>query len=572
MPWMLVNRSDDLRAVTAAIDNTTVVGLDLETTGLDPRCDRARLLSLASDNIDGGSFAYVCDLFALPATALPALWEALDGKNIVLHNAVFDLGFLDRLGFIPSGKVHDTLHLSRILHAGDGHSIKHDLGAVVERELGEQMDKTEQRSDWTGTLTEAQVAYAAKDVLVLPRLLEALNKKIVEAKLEEAARIESRCLPALAWMAGKGVGVDRPAWEALVEKAGAEAKRCAEELDRLAPKREGSFITDWKYTSARDVKEMFKLLGFEVKDTEATTIAQIDHPIVEPFLSFKESEKRVNSFGGSWLKTIRGDRIFPSWNQTGAKTGRMSCSAPNLQQTPRDPSYRRCIVAPPGRVLVKCDYSQVELRIAACIAHDERMIAAYRAGEDLHTLTARTMTGRQDVTKQERQLAKPVNFGLIYGLSAKTLRVKAKVEYGVDLTAEQAEAYRNKFFDLYRGIAAWHRKLKSSRATETRTLAGRRVAVEAKTFYGSRANYAVQGTCGDGTKLALGLLWERREQAPGAFPIMAVHDELVVECDQEQADRAAAWVKGAMVDAMAPLIQPVPVEVEVKVARTWGGD
>jgi DNA polymerase I-like protein with 3'-5' exonuclease and polymerase domains len=568
-PSLLVRDRAGLEMVRAALDEADVVALDLETTGLSPRQDRPRLLSLALPTTDGTLFAYLVDLDAIDAR--PVL-ESLTGKDLVGHNLVFDLGFLDRLGFTPSGKVHDTMHLSRILHAGEGSQVKHDLAACVERDLGEPLDKTEQRSDWSGALTDSQIAYAARDVLVLPPLLDALRKKLAEAKLEQTAEIETRCLPALAWMSARGVAVDRPAWLALVETAEAEARRRADELDRIAPPRPGEFFTPWKWTSPQDVKEVFALLGFPIEDTEAETIAQIEHPIVAPFLAFKENDKRVHAFGRTWLENVHDGRLYPSWNQTGAKTGRMSCSEPNLQQTPRDPAYRRCVVAPPGRVLIKADYSQIELRIAARIADDERMIDAYRRGEDLHTLTARNMTGRAEVTKQERQLAKPVNFGLIYGLSARTLRVKAKVEYGVELTAEQAESYRATFFNTYRGIARWHIRLKMSQFGETRTLAGRRVLVEPKVFYGSRANYAVQGTCGDGIKLALALLWERRDQVPGVFPVMAVHDEIVVEAGADQADAVAGWLRQAMLDAMAPLIVPVPVEVEVQVARTWGGD
>jgi DNA polymerase I-like protein with 3'-5' exonuclease and polymerase domains len=567
--YIVVNRADQLPPVLGALDEADAVALDVETTGLDPRQDRPRLMSLALPTTDGTLFAYLIDLFAIDAREV---LDSLAGKDLLGHNLVFDLAFLDRMGFTPTGKVHDTLLLSRILYAGEGSTFKHTLTAVVERELGEALDKTEQRSDWSVTLTDSQLAYAGRDVLILPRLNGALTNKVGEAHLERTADIEMRCLPPVAWMSARGVAVDRDAWLALVEKAEAEAKRCALELDRLAPTRPGEFVTAWKWTSSQDIKEVFTLLGFSIKDTEAETIAQIDHPIVAPYLAFRESEKRVNSFGRTWLENVHDGRLYPSWNQTGAKTGRMSCSNPNLQQTPRDPAYRRCVIAPPGRVLIKADYSQIELRIAARIAEDERMIEAYRQGEDLHTLTARSMTGRDEVTKQERQLAKPVNFGLIYGLSAKTLRVKARVEYGVELTAEQAEGYRAAFFTAYEGIARWHRRLKSSRVCETRTLAGRRVLVDPEVFYGARANYAVQGTCGDGIKLALALLWERRDQVPGAFPVMAVHDEIVVEADAGQADAVAAWLKQAMLDGMAPLIDPVPVGVEVTIGRTWAGD
>jgi DNA polymerase I len=106
----------------------------------------------------------------------------------------------------------------------------------------------------------------------------------------------------------------------------------------------------------------------------------------------------------------------------------MSSSSPNLQNLPGDERYRRCFRAPAGRVLIRADYSQIELRIAARISGDKALLDAYARGLDVHTLTARSMTGKQDVTPAERKLAKPVNFGLIYGLSAGTLRRKALAE------------------------------------------------------------------------------------------------------------------------------------------------
>lgn len=109
------------------------------------------------------------------------------------------------------------------------------------------------------------------------------------------------------------------------------------------------------------------------------------------------------------------------------------------------------------------------------------------------------------------------------------------------------------------------------RPMETRTLTGRRRLLDDRTPDTHRFNTPVQGTGADGLKLALALLWERRGQAPGAFPVLAVHDEIVVEADEGEAEPVTRWLKAAMLDALAPLLDPVPVEVEVKVARTWGG-
>jgi DNA polymerase-1 len=211
------------------------------------------------------------------------------------------------------------------------------------------------------------------------------------------------------------------------------------------------------------------------------------------------------------------------------------------------------------------------LRIAAKVADETAMIEAYRRGDDLHTLTARLLVGQADVTKADRQLAKAVNFGLLYGMGARGFRIYARSHYGVELTEAQAERYRHAFFAAYPALRRWHSRVgrTDGQAVETRTLAGRRCLNVGR--FNEKLNFGVQGTGADGLKAALALLWERREQAPGAFPVLAVHDEIVVECDADRAGVVAGWLKAAMVEAMAPLVAPVPVEVEVKAARTWDG-
>ena len=275
------------------------------------------------------------------------------------------------------------------------------------------------------------------------------------------------------------------------------------------------------------------------------------------------------------MQHVTGGRIYATWNQAGAKTGRMSCSKPNLQQVPRNTTYRRCFVASPGNVLIKCDFSQIELRVAAAVTGDKRMWAAYENGEDLHTITAAKFLGVKPgaVTEDERQMAKPVNFGAIYGLGPNSLRTKAKCEYGKDMTEEQARGFLNAFFVQYPAVREWHNKLKRTRSPEVRTLDNRRIAVEAKQFYGAKANYIVQGTAGDGLKRAIVLLHDanRRYECPEAQLLLAVHDELVIEVPEVETDRAHRGMvyRACMVEAMRPLISPIPVAVKATVGPTW---
>jgi len=157
-------------------------------------------------------------------------------------------------------------------------------------------------------------------------------------------------------------------------------------------------------------------------------------------------------------------------------------------------------------------------------------------------------------------------------MGARGFRRYAKSEYRLNLTDQEAGVYRESFFRSYPGLATWHRRVRSRRTSETRTLAGRRRLLDDKTPDTHRLNTPVQGTGADGLKIALALLWKRRDRVPGAFPVLVVHDEIVVETDECQADSAAAWLKAAMLDAMAPLLDPVPVAVEIKIGRTWGED
>jgi DNA polymerase-1 len=573
-----VRDAADLLMVLEAIDNSPAVAVDTETTGLCWRTNRVRLLTLGCATIEGNTYAYLLDCFALPPEALTPVWEALADKDLIFHHAEFDLEMMGTLGFTPSGSIHDVMILSRLLTAGtrDGNG----LDDLTERFLGSRLDKAGQKSDWSApSLSEAQLRYAAADVLHLPELHRRLTREIHAAGLDRTAEIERRCLPAWWWMATAGMPVDSEAWGPLARQSRAERDRLRAELVEMAPPRPGHLpgMAGWNFGSQPQVKQILNLLGFDVKDTKDKTLAGIEHPFADRLRQYRYAKWLDGTYGATFLRFVAPDgRVYASWNQTGNEAGRSSCKGPNLQQIPRQADYRRAFRAPPGKVLVKADFAAAHLRIVAKIAGEGKMLAAFQAGQDPHRLTAAALLDKAEgeVSKQDRQLAKAVAFGLLYGMGAKGLRNYAQQSYGVTLTLGEATRHRSTFFATYPGLKKWHEQTQAGRAaqTETRTLAGRRRLLDPKTPLMHRLNSPVLGTEGDAAKTALALLWEHRDQCPGARPVAFVHDEIAVEADVGVGEQAREWVRQAMREAMQPLIDPVPCEVAVTVAQTWGGD
>jgi DNA polymerase-1 len=379
-------------------------------------------------------------------------------------------------------------------------------------------------------------------------------------------------------MSSAGVPVDADGWREHARKTEADAARLKDELNALAPEHPDGKA--WNFGSHQQVRKVAKLLGVDLPNTRDETLVLYakEHEFISALRDYRKAAKLASTYGAGWLESgyYRAGRVHASWRQLRAATGRMACDHPNLQNIPRSGPLRSCIRAPEGRTFVIADYSQIELRIAAKISGDKEMLSAYTEGRDLHTLTAQNLTGREEVTKDDRKLAKAVNFGLLYGMGANGLRSYALRSYGVDLSLEEASRYRRRFFQTYPDLKRWHddKRLAWHRGrTETRTLTGRRRKdVERLT---DRLNAPVQGTAADGLKLALALLWERRDQCPCAVPVLVCHDEVVVECDADKAEEGKEWLVRAMkdgmdavVDAMEPHIR---IDVEASVSKTWGG-
>jgi DNA polymerase-1 len=534
-------------------------------------------------------------------------------RTWVAHNAVFDLGWLQEHEIYPAGKVLCTMLASRILTNGMP-NVKHGLQHLVKRYLHEDISKEAQKSDWSGDLTESQLEYAAKDVLVLLDLYEQIQQRMATAALHPAWYLECNALPAMAQLWRTGLPFNKEALIKLIEDLDIEhhevGEKFIEDFDTALPEGhklcrgiDGKLLYQTKpgpkgkkvdpyvfnlNSPAQLLKKFTALLGEPPMDTKSNKPSASrlalqeyvgDHKVVADYIRWKKVEKR-RQMAETLLKTFDKDgHIRASYMQLGADTGRMSCMSPNLQNIPRDPRFRSCVKAPEGYKLVVSDFAQMELRLAAAEAKDALMIKAFQEEQDLHTLTAMQIYGvsEGEVTKEQRQVAKSGNFGLLFGSGAKGLRNYA-AGMGIQMDLDEAAEVREKFHAAYKGISAWQRKnardadaAKDNPSIRIRISGLRRFLPGENNKLTTRCNTPIQGAGAAVLKLTLGKLWPLLH-ADGEDVVRlagVVHDEIILLVAEEHADAWALQLQSVMEEAEAKWLGEIPPLAEAKVGNSW---
>lgn len=576
MAYELIRSPEQLVPHMGCLLEAGVIAVDTETTGLDPHGDRLRLVQIAA----GCGPVLLLDCFSFLPGGLPQLMEILSSGAVkVFQNAKFDLQFFMKQGIAVRLPLFDTMLAAQLLRTSGGPG-RVNLAELSRHYLNEELPKEEQKSDWSGELRPEQLQYAARDAGVLLKLRDAMAPLLRENRLAEVARLEFACVRAVAQMEYHGIHLNLAKWDALRVKTEAERDAALESLYAYTGRPmvqmslfDAGVSLGQNLDSNKQVLSLFQQNGIVVEDTSRhSLVPYLSHPLVAALLEYRRASKALSTFLLPLPQMVHPEthRLHPHYGQDGAWSGRMSCGGPNIQQIPRDAAFRACFSAPPGRKLVIADYSQIELRVAAEIAQDARMIAAYRAGEDLHRLTASLISGKAlpDITKKERQAAKAVNFGLIFAMGAKGLQAYAQDTYGVDMSLQEATEFRNRFFAAYTGIAAWHQRLKTHPPRESRTLAGRKHVYGEASGLSGLTNTPVQGSAADIVKQALGLLADSLEPT-GAFIVAMVHDEILIEADEKNAEDIAGLLKSTMESAGAHYLKSVPAVAEVQVAESW---
>jgi DNA polymerase I-like protein with 3'-5' exonuclease and polymerase domains len=529
---------------------------------LSPWKGEIRLVTLADDAHNIQSF----DLRADPLR--DEIRAAIERSTLIVHNACFDLLFLKvRLGLVPA-KVFCTMTASRLL--SPLRSVSHSLKSVLHRYLDVALAKEHGASDWGAmVLTEEQFAYAVNDVRYLHRLQAALEVELERDDLRKVFELEMDLIPIVVVMEAHGFAVDRTKLGEMGSKAASEATLLTTQL------REDFGIADLNPASPPQLLEAFRARDVQLADTDEAALVALGDPIAKSVLQYRRAAKLGASIKGL-VKAIGPDgRIHARFNPTGSHAGRFSSSGPNLQNVTRG-ALRSCFVpSGPDRCLIVADYSQIELRIAAWYAAEAVMMEAFRAGKDLHRETAANVLGRrsEEITKDDRQLAKACNFGLIYGQGVDGFQRYVRTEYGIKICESEAADLRDKFFERYSGLKRWHsnawQKAENGIA-ENCTVFGRRLLAQGDSswdLFQLHVNFRVQGSAADVNKLAM--VNVVRVLPSDVHLIATVHDELIFDSPHQLAEQYRATIKASMEDSFEALFPDVPIEVEAKICANW---
>ncbi|KAA2284666.1 DNA polymerase I [Arenimonas fontis] len=586
-----------LEAWLERLRDAPLIAMDTETDSLDPM--RARLVGL-SFAVEPGEACYVPvghDYPGVPAQldrewvleALRPVLEDPDRPKLGQHGK-YDLHVLRRHGVQVRGYAEDSMLESFVWNAG---GQRHDMDTLAQKYLGYQTVKYEQvagkgakQIPFSAVSLEDAARYAAEDADITLRLHRVLSEKLAgEPRLMSVYRdIEMPLVPVLARMEAKGVLVDaeelRRQSEDLGRRMLAAQQRAHEIAGRAfnldSPRQLGALLFDELKLPAL-VKTP---TGAPSTNEEALEAIADQHELPRLVLEYRGLAKLRNTYTDKLPEMVNPDtgRVHTSYHQAGAATGRLSSNDPNLQNIPiRTEDGRRirtAFIAPPGRKMVACDYSQIELRIMAHLSGDEGLLRAFESGQDIHRATAAEVFGLplEEVSADQRRAAKAINFGLMYGMGAWGLARQLGIGRG------EAQDYIALYFSRYPGVRDYMDRVRQQ-ARElgyVETVFGRRLQLQeihsrnaAQRAGAERAaiNAPMQGTAADIIKRAMVSVdaW-LQQHGDRADMLLQVHDELVFEADADFVDTLLAEVRRRMAGA-AEL--RVPLVVDVGVGANW---
>tara|TARA_B100000401_G_C52794232_1_gene715014 strand:+ start:171 stop:2057 length:1887 start_codon:yes stop_codon:yes gene_type:complete len=617
-PWVYCTTGSQLtKALSDLILTSRLIALDIETTGLDPWHDQLLLVQLGTKEKSVIIDMRCCgnDIGPLREFLASDKWGKLG------HNLSFDCSFLEVYGLPVRGQLVDTFLGSKVLTSGLPEKAGlNSLAACSEKFLGKRLEeKTQLQKSFIGHLgefTDAQLEYAAADVgPILWGVYESIRLTCISQNLEHVWQLECRALPAFIQMYVNGFKLDVAYYsELLAEDRTFREQKKHEVIEYLnqhgvleeykCPVSGELLIHPHFYGRGKNKVKGFNLgspaqlgvalamVGVPLKrkvdskgkesyscDKNILAFYLADFEVLRIYKDYKEAAVAC-SYTEKLIKIAKdypNNRIHARYNQL-VRTGRASCSNPNLQQLKRGPKYRKGFLAEINRILCVADYSQLEIRLVTEVSGDANLLDIYLRDEDVHTGSAMLMTGKTDpesITKEERSAAKAINFGALYGAGAKTLRQQAVSMFGILWSVEEAKEKLDAWKSAYPGVIEWQRRQGNNEEPEVRTKFGRRRILmpckKGESNFTTNLNSPIQGLGADCLKAALALLWEQHLSIDPEIKLVATcHDEIILEAPIEKEEQVKTLLKECMEDA-APLvgITSVPILADPSSGPDW---
>ena len=613
---------------------------DFEGAAFSPHLGRIRLCSINTgkqsyviDLFKTGTLGPVRDALHNPNEETGA------GRPIVVgQNIKFDQIYLLAHEGIELWPIFDTFRASAVIH--NGRNLGHNLYDLYARELkiGPQAPD-HGGSDWgLNELSREQLDYAAEDVIWLPSLRDKLRPQLEKHGLLFTAFLEFGAILPEAWVEINGFPINPKKWLALAAENKIKRNAAGAELLKILPNPRGQMMlpgaADWMFgpdvidqwvqqqqddedseeeaipssvlakqfartlkrgkkdksqfnlDSSAQLLESLRRLGGRLAKLENTNEMNLamyssEFSAIAKLLDYREFATKVKSFGPDYLEWINPvtKRIHPGYFPLLA-AGRYACSKPNLAQIPRDKAFRKCFEAPEGWKMVVCDFSGIEMRLAAEISGDPTLMRVFQKGIDPHRYTASIITKKpaEAVTKEERQQAKPANFGFLYGMQAEKFVLYAMKNYGVKLTLDQSREFRTAYFNEFSGLRTWHERTlyAGKRDGISRTIRGRLRYLDPNKAHNEFLNTPVQGSGADGLKAALRRVYFRLRKVGTDKVRMVhhVHDEIVTltrddRDEPELVEHVKHELSAGMKEGMEQIMTKVPVEAEASAGSSW---
>ncbi|GAW83102.1 plastid replication-repair enzyme [Plasmodium gonderi] len=551
--------------------NVKYCGLDIETTGLEVFDENIRLIQIAVENHP----VVIYDMFNITKkNILNGLREILENENVVkiIQNGKFDAKFLMHNNF-KINNIFDTYIASKLLDKNKNmYGFK--LNNIVEKYLNVILDKQQQNSVWNNSLlNNNQLFYAARDSSCLLKLYKKLKEEIYKENMDTVNDIENKCILPICDMELNGIKVDieslNKSTEEILNELKAETSKLKEELknDEINVNSQQQVLKALQNNNVRDISNKL------IENTSDSNLKNfLNHKEVVLLRNYRKLHKIYSAFYLKLPQHInkKTNKIHTTFNQLKTFSGRFSSEKPNLQQIPRQKNIREIFIPNENNIFIIADFKQIELKIAAEITNDDIMLKAYNNNIDLHTLTASIITKKaiSDINKEDRHIAKAINFGLIYGMNYVNLKNYANTYYNLNMNLDQCLYFYNSFFEHYKGIYRWHNHIKQMRSLEYCTLSNRKVIFPYFSFT-KALNYPVQGTCADILKLSLVQLYKNLRHIDGKI-ILCVHDEIIIEVNKKYQEDALKILVQSMENSASFFLKKVKCEVSVKIAENWG--